>query len=129
MCLVELCLVELCLVELRLVVLPGAPRRDLIERGPQPRERGAEIFRALPVEALLMDAEARDAGPDLILDLAVDDRPRERSGRRQFDGLDRFRLGLNLHLDLHGPDLGRRLEQRHGGKPGLWPCGFPEGFP
>jgi hypothetical protein len=47
--------------------------------GAKPRDRGAEIFRPLTVEALLMRAEACDAGPDLVVLVAMEVRERRRA--------------------------------------------------
>jgi hypothetical protein len=89
--------------------------------GAKPRDRGAEIFRPLTVEALLMRAEACDAGPDLVLLVAMQVRERRRTERcRRFEGPDRLvwrclkagRSGLGF-----GPD-GRRI-RRHGRKSGF----------
>jgi hypothetical protein len=69
----------------------------LLQGGPQPGQRGAEIFRPFAVETVLMRAEARDAGLDLAFHLVLDaQRHRADDVRRlaRLDGSDRqeFRL-------------------------------------
>ena len=86
--------------------------RDLVERGAEPRDRGGEIFRPFAVEALLMCAEACNAGADLVFDLAVDDR----LGRQAWRPLDRrFRRSpdcLRRNLDAGDADLRPDLARR-----------------
>jgi hypothetical protein len=64
----------------------------LLQGGPQPGQRGAEIFRPFAVEPVLMRAEVRDAGLDLGFHLVLDaQRHRLDDARRlaRVDGSDR----------------------------------------
>src|SRR5271168_2191150 len=98
-------------------LFPEARGGLILHRSAQPGQRCAEIFLALPVEAFLVRAEARDARADFFLHFALHDRPP--CGRiwrrfRRLDGLERCRC-LDDGLDRRdGPwsDFGSFYRRR-----------------
>src|SRR6516162_1307215 len=85
-------------------------RPPILDCGPQPRQRAGEIFLALPIEALLMRAEACDTGADFGSHFARREGP-FRGGDRQCAWWPLARFGGLWKY--HAVWLGRQLWLAH----------------